>query len=204
MENHEYRAGVYAILAEALKEPTADFVGELPEIVKYLHTAFTALDYPVPLPAYHDWPRLAGDPETLAADYNKSFVYPPDTRVVPVESVYRQWTHDATAQVPFAREKGYLMSDAALHIKSLYAAYGLEIPPEFAATPDHLCLELEFAAFLLERETPERQAAFWRDHLDWVDDLAADADQTEIPLFYRQVLRVAAAFLAAERQNYGG
>ncbi len=203
MEKVTYRQGVLAILAELLQTPDEGLGGELPGMVAYLREAFAALGYPVPLLAYQDWPRLGGDAAALAGDYNRSFVYPPESRVVPVESVYRQWTQDASAQVPFAKEKGYLMGDAALHMKALYEGYGLEIPAEFAATPDHLGLELEFAAFLLEHETPERQAIFWREHLDWADELSQDADKAGIPLFYRQVLAVTAAFLRAEREQYG-
>jgi TorA maturation chaperone TorD len=202
MDKLAYRKGVLAILADLLQGPTDELVGELPETVKYLHEAFSALDYPVPLLAYNDWPKLAGDREVLVRAYNQSFIFPPESRVVPVESVYRQWTADSSAQVPFAKEKGYLMSDAALHMKALYERYGLELPPDFGATPDHLGLELEFAGFLLEKETAERQAIFWREHLDWVDELSDDAEKTGIPLFYRQVLKVIAAFLRAERENY--
>ncbi len=202
MDKLAYRKGILAILADLMQAPTDELVGELPATVKYLHEAFSALDYPVPMLAYNDWPRLAGDCETLARAYNQSFVFPPETRVVPVESVYRQWTGDSSAQVPFAKEKGYLMSDAALHMKALYERYGLEMPPDFGATPDHLGLELEFAGFLLENETAERQAIFWREHLDWVDELTADAEEKGIPQFYRQVLRVIAAFLRADRESY--
>ncbi|MDT8900006.1 molecular chaperone [Anaeroselena agilis] len=202
MEKTAYRKGVLAILAELLQEPTDDTVGELPAMVKYLHEAFAALEYPVPLLAYSDWPKLAGGREALALAYNQSFVFPPETRVVPVESIYRQWTSDSSAQVPFAKEKGYLMSDAALHMKALYESYGLELPPAFSATPDHLGLELEFAVFLLENEAAERQAVFWREHLDWVDELADEAEKNGIPAFYRQVLKVIAAFLRADRENY--
>jgi TorA maturation chaperone TorD len=197
-----YRKGVLAILADLLQEPDDETVAGLPEKVKFLYEAFSVLGYPVPLPDYSDWPALAVDRDTLARAFSRSFVFPPESRVVPVESVYRQWTTDSSAQVPFAKEKGYLMSDAALHMKALYESYGLEMPPDFSATPDHLGLELEFAGFLLENETAERQAIFWREHLDWVGELAADAEKTGIPLFYRQVLRVTAAFLRADIQSY--
>ncbi len=203
MEKIAYRQGVLAILAELLQAPDGDLPGELPGMAAYLGEAFAALAYPVLPPAYRDWPQLGGDAAALARDYNRSFVYPPESRVVPVESVYRQWTQDTGARVPFAKEKGYLMGDAALHMRALYESYGLEIPAEFAATPDHLGLELEFANFLLAHETPERQAIFWREHLDWVDELSRDADKAGIPLLYRQVLAVTAAFLRAEREYYG-
>ena len=202
MDKLAYRKGVLAILADLMQAPTDELVDRLQVTVKYLHEAFSALDYPVPLLAYNDWPKVVGDRETLARAYNQSFIFPPESRVVPVESIYRQWTGDSSAQVPFAKEKGYLMSDAALHMKALYESYGLELPPGFGATPDHLGLELEFACFLLENETAKRQAIFWREHLDWVDELSEDAEKTGIPLFYRQVLRVIAVFLRADRESY--
>lgn len=203
MDRLAYRKGVMAMLAELLQAPAEGLAAELPAMAAFLREALTALDYPVPLPAYDGWGELAGDDAALARAYNRSFVYPPEGRVVPVESVYRPWTSDPGAQVPFAREKGYLLGDAAFHMKALYDSFGLEFPPEFAATPDHLALELEFACFLLAKATPEQQAVFWREHLDWVDELSREADEKAIPLFYRQVLRVAAVFLRAERASYG-
>jgi TorA maturation chaperone TorD len=202
MDKLAYRKGVLAILADLLQEPDKETVAGLPATVKFLYEAFSALGYPVPLPAYSDWPALAADLDTLMRAFNRSFVFPPESRVVPVESIYRQWTTDSSAQVPFAKEKGYLMGDAALHMKALYEGYGLELPAAFAATPDHLGLELEFACFLLEKETVGRQATFWREHLDWVGELADDAEKNGIPLFYRQVLGVAATFLRADLQSY--
>jgi TorA maturation chaperone TorD len=202
MDKTEYRAGVYAVLAEAFKEPTQDFMEELPEIAAFLQEAFIKLDYPAMGFDFRDWPSWDNDLAALKAAYTQSFIFPPETRVVPVESVYRQWTHDSGAQVPFAREKGYLMSDAALHMQALYQHYRLTIPEEYYGMPDHVCLELEFAALLLEQASPEQQAVFWREHLDWVDELLREALEKELPPFYRGLISVTARFLQYERECY--
>ncbi|UTW68982.1 molecular chaperone TorD family protein [Anaerobacillus sp. HL2] len=68
----------------------------------------------------------------------------------PIESLYKQWTTDPTAQVSIAKNKGYLMGDAALHMKYLYDQYQIEVPEGFSNMPDHLTLQLEFLAFLHE------------------------------------------------------
>ncbi|EAX46366.1 conserved hypothetical protein [Thermosinus carboxydivorans Nor1] len=200
MNKQEYRIGLYVLFAEMLKEPTEEFAQELPDMVQYCHEAFAALGYNIPLAAYQGWGRWADDVQALKDAYLRAFVFPPDRRLVPVESIYRQWTFDETAEVPIAKEKGYLMSDAALHMLELYKQYGLEIPREFRSMPDHLCLELEFAAFLLEKESPTRQAVYIREHLDWVGDLCQDAFSLEIPQFYREVVYVISLFLEHELQ----
>lgn len=199
-----YRTGVYGVLAELAKEPDASLVCQLPAMAEYLAEAFAALGYPPPDGGWQDWPRQASSLEKLQAAYRRSFIYPPDSRVVPVESVYRQWTFDPSAKLPFAREKGYLMSDAALHMQALYEGYGLTIPATMKATPDHLCLELEFACFLLENETAERYATFLREHLDWLDELCREAARQEADRFYRQVLAAISRFVGCERERYGG
>lgn len=201
MTELEFRRELYSLFAEAIKEPTVELVAEMPDYVKFMGEAFSFLRYDISLLDYQNWPQLVGTTESLREDYYRSFVYPPDKRVVPVESIYRQWTQDSTAQVAFANEKGYLMSDAALHMQALYSEYGLELPSEFQSMPDHLCLELEFAAFLLDHETPERFVIYLKDHLTWIHELEQEAVDKEVPLFYRQLIKVIAHFVQCELSN---
>lgn len=198
-----HRITVYQILSEALKEPTEDFIRDLPVMTAALKEAFHTLGYRIPLISYQDWPILAGTPQELLHRYYGSFFYPNENRVVPVESIYRQWTFDETAQVPFAKEKGYLMSDAALHMKTLYAQMGLTVPAEYDSSPDHLCLECEFAALLLTEKKLDWYGTFVKDHLAWVHELYDDAVNNNIDRFYREVITVTRQFIDCELEIIG-
>ncbi|MDD4601411.1 Chaperone protein TorD [bioreactor metagenome] len=199
MNHHNtLRSEVYLLLSEAYKQPTAQFIAEQPTIIEFLTQAFCKLEYDLSSTLYDDWPTIANDLATVAAAYRQSFIFPIDSRIVPVESIYRQWTHDTTAELSFAREKGLLMSDHALHIKTLYDSYGITIPPEYHSMPDHICLELEFAAFLLEQQETEKYLIFIKEHLNWLDELAEAAEKQNIPDYYRQIIKLTAQFLSLE------
>ena len=92
-------------------------------------------------------------------DYLAAFIHP-RTRIIPVESIFRPWSEGERTELPFARQKGYLLSDRALHMRELFQRYGLELPPELEQTPDHLIVQLEFLGFLLVNEKVE-EAAKW-------------------------------------------
>ena len=167
-------------------------------MVDFLAQAFLEIGYDLPAALYEDWPALLPDLATASAAYRQSFVFPVHSRVLPVESVYRRWTSDASAEVPFAAEKGLLLSDHALHMKDLYEAFGISLPTEYESMPDHLCLELEFAALLLEHDEETKYGVFIAEHLNWLKDLVAEAEQKEIPDYYLQLIKLTAQFLAKE------
>jgi len=201
MNRQDYRIIIYHILSDALKEPQEEWGEKQQKIAEFLYTAFEALQYPIDCEIYRLWPILTSDISLLKNDYRRSFLYPVVNRVLPVESIYRQWTLDHTCEMPFAKDKGYLMSDFALHMQALYTQYQLGIPEEYSSMPDHLSLELEFCAFLVENEGRERQTVFIKEHLNWVDELYQDAIKQDIPLFYRQVIQMIVAFLQYEMQS---
>ena len=202
MSQTPLRRNIYLLLSEAFKQPTEAFIAEQPAMVDFLAQAFLEIGYDLPAALYEDWPALLPDLATASAAYRQSFVFPVHSRVLPVESVYRRWTSDASAEVPFAAEKGLLLSDHALHMKDLYEAFGISLPTEYESMPDHLCLELEFAALLLEHHQEEKYALFLAEHLDWLDDLVAEAKQKELPDYYRQLIRLTAQFLAQELRRH--
>ena len=202
MTRNSLRREIYLWLSEAFKQPTAAFVAEQPAIARFLEQSLQELNYPLPRKLYEDWPALLPDLSTATASYRQSFMFPVHSRVLPVESVYRRWTSDSSAEVPFAAEKGLLLSDHALHMKDLYEAFGISLPTEYESMPDHLCLELEFAALLLEHHQEEKYALFLAEHLDWLDDLVAEAEQKELPDYYRQLIRLTAQFLAQELRRH--
>lgn len=201
MSIEEYRIAVYHLLSDVLKEPEEGYEGVQQRDVDFLETAFQKLQYSIERIKYESWPVLSSDASALKNDYRLSFTYPLGKRILPVESIYRQWTLDPTFEVPFAKEKGYLMSDFALHMQALYTRYNLSIPQEYEGMPDHLCLELEFCAFLLENESRERQDVFINEHLNWVEELYQDAVKQDIPMFYQQVIKVVAEFLKCEMHS---
>lgn len=197
-ETSHYRKEIYIALAESMKEPTPEFVADLPAIIELLNTGFRFLGYETPTDQI---PEPVQSFESLLSLYRLSFIFPPDSRVIPVESVYRPWTLDPTASLPGAHDCGYLQGDPAHHMRVLYELFGLMIPEEFYATPDHLCLQLEFASHLLDSEHEKRLLLFLQEHLTWVDELNSDASKLEIPLFYRQIIALINLFIKSELQR---
>ena len=202
MTQNSLRREVYLLLSEAFKQPTEQFIAEQPPMVDFLARSFQQLGHDLPGDLYENWPALLPDLPSATAAYRQSFLFPVHSRVVPVESVYRRWTSDASAEVPFAAEKGLLLSDHALHMKDLYQTFGITIPEEYESMPDHLCLELEFAALLLEHDAETKYGVFIAEHLNWLDDLVAEAEQKEVPDYYLQLIKLTAQFLTLELRRH--
>lgn len=202
MTQNSLRREVYLLLSEAFKQPTEQFIAEQPTMVDFLTRSFQQLGHDLPGDLYENWPALLPDLPSATAAYRQSFLFPVHSRVLPVESVYRRWTSDASAEVPFAAEKGLLLSDHALHMKDLYQTFGITIPEEYESMPDHLCLELEFAALLLEHDAETKYGVFIAEHLNWLADLVAEAEQKELPDYYLQLIKLTAQFLALELRRH--
>ena len=202
MTQNSLRREVYLLLSEAFKQPTEQFIAEQPAMVDFLARSFQQLGHDLPGDLYENWPALLPDLPSATAAYRQSFLFQVHSRVLPVESVYRRWTSDASAEVPFAAEKGLLLSDHALHMKDLYQTFGITIPEEYESMPDHLCLELEFAALLLEHDAETKYGVFIAEHLNWLDDLVAEAEQKEVPDYYLQLIKLTAQFLTLELRRH--
>lgn len=202
MTHTSLRREIYLLLSEAYKQPTQPFVAEQSAMVDFLAPAFQKLGYDLPAELYRNWPALLPDLPSASAAYRQSFLFPVHSRVLPVESVFRRWTTDPSAEVPFAAEKGLLLSDYALHMKDLYETFGINIPADYESMPDHLCLELEFAALLLEHAEETKYGVFIAEHLNWLDDLVAEAEQKEIPDYYLQLIKLTAQFLTQELRRH--
>ena len=202
MTQNSLRREVYLLLSEAFKQPTEQFIAEQPPMVDFLARSFQQLGHDLPGDLYENWPALLPDLPSATAAYRQSFLFPVHSRVLPVESVYRRWTSDASAEVPFAAEKGLLLSDHALHMKDLYETFGITIPEEYESMPDHLCLELEFAALLLEHDAETKYGVFIAEHLNWLADLVAEAEQKDIPDYYLQLIKLTAQFLTLELRRH--
>ncbi|MFZ5815562.1 MAG: TorD/DmsD family molecular chaperone [Bacillota bacterium] len=196
MTRTEARARLYALLALPLYAPDAeswepvcagDWSREIEAVLRAL-----GLDLAVP-------PSLGPRPcHQAVAEYREALAAPGHP-VRPVESLYKPWTTDPSAGLPIAAEKGWLGGDPAAHLRALYAELGVELPPGLAHAPDHLALELELMAWLVEEGTPEQQELFRRQHLDWLWELAADAKKRGAPRFYQDLLELTAAFVSQDR-----
>lgn len=67
---------------------------------------------------------------------------------MPVESLYKAWsTQQGNA---FGATRGLYLGDPARHLSQVYRELAIEVPAEFASMPDHLTLELELLALLLD------------------------------------------------------
>jgi TorA maturation chaperone TorD len=163
-----------------------------------VRTHLAAIGCPIPLPAAFSRPTSEAEAD-LARTYWHWFEDPAGARVRLVESVYLPWTRVPGADVSFAHERGWLGGDSAAHMADLYRALGLAPPEEWAHAPDHLALELEFLALLIEQGTRAQQEQFLAQHLCWVPDLVARAEAAGVEGFYRAVLQFVAAFLAWDR-----
>jgi len=113
-----------------------------------------------------------GTYDDLVNSYNACFLGVKKPFAPPVESIYKEWTSDESYQIPHKKEKGYLMGDAALHIKHILQAFNLQIPQEYEMMPDHLTILLELYAYLIEQGFGHEADQFRRDHLDWLADFA--------------------------------
>lgn len=128
--------------------------------------------------------------EELAVDYATVFLAAGSadgSAAIPCESVY-------------ASPKRLYMQQAWEDVRKIYAAHGLgRDDGQTDLHEDHLALELEFMAWLIENGSIQEQADFLNSHLlNWVPAFAADIEKYARADFYKAVGRVTAAFLALE------
>lgn len=87
----------------------------------------------------------------------------PDS-AVPVESLYQPAYPDR----PGVPAGGGYLGDAALYVRDVVDDLGLEVPPAFAACPDHLALELDLVAVLLRSGMEAPALAFLAERFGWL------------------------------------
>jgi TorA maturation chaperone TorD len=200
----KHRAGVYALLAEALAPPLeAKGQAAAPEEQHIwghqMAACLTAMGNPLTLPALLLHPEMT--PAALADDYFHSFFLPQGRKIWLVESIYKPWTLDESAEVPFRGQTGWLGGDAAAHMKDILDNLGVKLPPELAGTPDHLAIELELMSWLAENAGPDVQATYLAQHLDWLPLLVEHARQAGLSGFHLSLLEFVAAFVAWDRHR---
>ncbi|MBC5585783.1 molecular chaperone TorD family protein [Eggerthella sp. NSJ-70] len=86
---------------------------------------------------------------------------------VPVESLYTAWSNGSLPS-PFSKAGGMYQGDAARYLRDLVERLGLEVPPQFAACPDHLALELDLVAVLLRSGRGDAALQFAQERFSWL------------------------------------
>ena len=136
--------------------------------------------------------------QKLKADYHSLF-FP--LYVVPVESVYKEWSTTDDVTGGMKGEKGFIMGDPAVEMINRYRMAGIEIPQTYKDIPDHIAILLEYASLLCENIKREDRASFVSGHLDWVTELHNDIYKYSESNFYRAVADITVAFIQYERAN---
>ena len=137
----------------------------------------------------------------LEKEYERLFAGPEGNSVSLVESTYKPWTQDEGCHLSFAREKGLLMGDSAVHMAAIFQQSGVEVPEKFRACPDHLVLELEFLSALYGKATDRESKQFIQDHLDWVPELKESLLRHHSHPFYLSAVELLNSFLDRERER---
>jgi TorA maturation chaperone TorD len=201
MDRDKIRAEIYLTLAELLGQPDEKLLRRLTEreASDFLTQGFTQLEYDLRLPDSLTADGLAALSLSQLAHWWREGIAPVTGKCNPVESLYKQWTQDKTCQMPFAREKGWLGSDWACHMRELLAGFQVELPDQFTACPDHLILELELMAILAEHGSKTQQRQFLSTHLDWLGDLSQKGIEQDIAKFYLAVFSCCRQYIEADQ-----
>ncbi|CAM3707481.1 molecular chaperone [Mesobacillus zeae] len=121
---------------------------------------------------------------------------------IPVESLYKQWTADPSCTLPFAKSKGYLLGDPAMHVKFILNEFEMEIPEEYKSTPDHLAVLLELLSYFILHAPDEFTFHFMDDHFDWLEEFLLRLAETNSSPFYYQMTKMLERLLEAVRKEY--
>ncbi len=198
MEN-ELREKMYLVFASLFREPDQEIFEDIKSGLhnKITQNYFGQKSFDIHMPAFESTNNLK---EMLKLWRNN--ICPEEGKIRPIESIYKVWTLDNSYDLPFAKDKGYLMSDWALHIKHLFNEFELEIPEDYQAMPDYICFELEFMSLLIAEDLKEEQKLFLLHHLDWIPDLREEAEEKEIAAEYFSIIKILEIFLKLEWQEF--
>jgi len=135
----------------------------------------------------------------LKEEHHRLFSDTGDERISLVESFYKPWTQDPHCSLPFAKEKGFLMGDSAIHLSTLFQHCGLEVAGPFKGMPDHILIELEFLSYLYQEAGDEEIKSFIKDHLDWIPFLKESVEKAHAHPFYISLIEILDLFINQEK-----
>ena len=185
LEIDKARRGVYAFLSRVLTREI-----ELEEM-EALREAVNSLP---PWLGSKASKALDGDDEevylSLKVDFTKTLLL----YIHPYESVFRD-------------PSGLLCTDLSVSVKRYYQQAGFE--PDLASTGvrcfDHIGLELEFMARLIEEGDVSLQARFMEEHLGrWAPVLGIVISETAFTGFYKAIGEMLAHFILADHEYLSG
>ncbi|GAM14964.1 molecular chaperone TorD family protein [Mesobacillus selenatarsenatis] len=193
-------ANVFIVLADLYKQPTREIWDEIQQqdLLKKLEESVNELfsiDFSIE-------EVLPENYEEFAELYMTSIGSTQKEAALPIESLYKQWTLDETCTLPFARDKGYILGDSALHINYLLEKLKIEIPYELQGMPDHLAILLELLAYFIEHAPENSTAEFLDDHFDWLDEFESQLSEVTVHPFYQRLTRALMEILKAQRNSY--
>jgi putative dimethyl sulfoxide reductase chaperone len=193
-------ADVFIVLADLYKQPTREIWHEIQQqdLLKKLEGSvneFFSIDFSIE-------EVLPENYEEFAELYMTSIGSTQKEAALPIESLYKQWTLDETCTLPFARDKGYILGDSALHINYLLEKLKIEIPNELQGMPDHLAILLELLAYFIEHAPESSTAEFLDDHFDWLDEFESQLSKVSVHPFYQRLTRALIEMIKAQRNSY--
>ena len=137
----------------------------------------------------------------IKEEYYRLFSDTGEERISLVESFYKPWTQDPHCSLPFAKEKGFLMGDSAIHLSALFQHCGLEVEDPFKGMPDHILIELEFLSYLYQEAGDEEIKRFIEDHLDWIPSLKESFERAQAHPFYMSLIEILDRFIKQEKRR---
>jgi putative dimethyl sulfoxide reductase chaperone len=175
-------SNLFYLLADFYRYPEKELLDNIKnhkvqEEMQELASQLGVLDY---FHEINEWPM---ELEQIQRFYDESIGGP----AFAVESLYKVWTTDSECTLPFAKSKGYLMGDSALHIRFILEKFEMEIPDEFKSMPDHLSTLLELLGFFIEHAQNDFIAQFLHEHFDWLADFYKKIEQVQGDTFYLQI-----------------
>lgn len=188
LENKQKTAEIFLIVAELYKPVTLEFWNELKQ-EKLLHSLVKASQEVFGIDSQSLIDAEPENYEQFQMLFATTISEGEKKAVLPVESLYKEWTQDHTCTLPFAKSKGYLQGDSALHIRHLLNEFQIEIPPEYAGMPDHLSILLELLAYFIEHAPAEFTTQFIVDHFDWLAEFEQKLSEVSNHPFYPHVTR---------------
>jgi len=139
--------------------------------------------------------------QELKDEYDRLFSDTGNERISLVESFYKPWTQDPHCSLPFAKEKGFLMGDSAVHLSTLFRHCGIEVSGPFKGMPDHLVIELEFLSYLYQEAGDKEIKRFIEDHLGWIQFLREGFERAHAHPFYTSLIEVLDLFINFEKRR---